>query len=515
MRSRQLSAFFSRLRHRFFMERITFYRYAIITINHVNGESMAKNVRPDSAIRNKKRCRFIFLLCSMVSLIVLSAQESFALPVFARKYHTACSTCHIAFPARNGFGEAFRNNGYRFPDGTDEDMVKEEPIKLGQDAYKDVFPDAIWPSDLPNMPSLGFLAKTSSANYRDPSVNGVKGKYRSAINEEVDIFLAGTITKQLSYIGDFSIDGGAYASDAAPTVLGRLVMKWTFTPGVILAWGSVNFPEQFDLISATAGDDRNGYAANLPYPNRGAELNLAGNTGATGGYSLILGVGRNSQAGSSTFTTNDQPDGANENFADTRYVRATYKIGGNGLLSGIGGSYGVQAIGMDNSITFGVSYLNSGQGSSLNNADQILGLSKNVIGGDVRVFCGPLRAVAQYTRSNEVIYDPYQFGPTATGYVASDRVPAATPGQNFGKRDALSLEGDYWVYPWLFGLFRYEHLQDNLNGRINRFIPGIGALLRPNVKIGVEWVTVTNDDLAIANGSQAVNSINFYSQVGF
>jgi len=31
----------------------------------------------------------------------------------------------------------------------------------------------------------------------------------------------------------------------------------------------------------------------------------------------------------------------------------------------------------------------------------------------------------------------------------------------------------------------------------------------------VEWVTVTNDDLAIANGSQAVNSINFYSQVGF
>ena len=95
---------------------------------------MTKKAGPCSVIRKKNRWSFIFLICSIVTLIVLSAQDSFALPVFARKYHTACSTCHIAFPARNGFGEAFRNNGYRFPDGTDEDMVKEEPIKLGQDA---------------------------------------------------------------------------------------------------------------------------------------------------------------------------------------------------------------------------------------------------------------------------------------------------------------------------------------------------------------------------------------------
>jgi len=124
---------------------------------------MTNKTGPGTVIKKKYRCRFVVLLCSLVSLIVLSAQDSFALPVFARKYHTACSTCHIAFPARNGFGEAFRNNGYRFPDGTDEEMVKEEPIKLGQEAYKDVFPDAIWPSDIPNMPSLGFLAKSGAS----------------------------------------------------------------------------------------------------------------------------------------------------------------------------------------------------------------------------------------------------------------------------------------------------------------------------------------------------------------
>ena len=457
---------------------------------------------------------FVLMSSVMVSLIVLSAKESFALPVFARKYHTACSTCHIAFPARNGFGEAFRNNGYRFPNDTDEDMVKEEPIKLGQEAYKDVFPDAIWPSDIPNMPSLGFLAKTSSENYREHSVGGVRGHHKSDINEEVDIFFAGTITKQLSYIGDFAIDGGSNTFNGNPTTLGRLVMKWTFTPGVILAWGSVNFPEQFDLISSRAGDDKNGYAANLPYPNRGAELNLAGNTGECGGYSLILGMGRNSQIGSGVFS-NYNPSGASDNLTDTRYVRATFKFGGNGLLSGVGGTYGNQVIGMDNSITFGASYVNSGQGSSLNNADRILGLSKNIFGGDIRANYGNLRAVAQYTRSNDVVFDPNQFGGELVDPSTGNPVVDATPGQNFGKRDALSLEGDYWIYPWLFGVLRFEHLQDNLNGRINKIIPGIGALVRPNFKVGVEWVTVKNDALAVANGSEAVNSINLYTQIGF
>ena len=459
---------------------------------------MTKKVGPVSAIKSKKRCRFVFLLCSMVSLIVLSAQESFALPVFARKYHTACSTCHIAFPARNGFGEAFRNNGYRFPDGTDEDMVKEEPIKLGQEAYKDVFPDAIWPSDLPNMPSLGFLAKSGGSMTK----NSTTGKYKDVnIDSELDVFFAGTITQQLSYIGDLAV-----APDA--TTLGRLQLLWTFKPGLGIAWGDIGFPEQFDLISTRAGTDLNGYAASLPNPNRGIELRIAGNTGTSGGYSILAGIGRNSDAGVTDAAGNNLADA---NFADTRFVRATYKIGGNGLMSGVGGSYGIQAIGMDNSITFGVDYVNSGQGANTNSEDLIAGLTKTAYSGDVRINYGQLRAVAQYARFNEVLNAVVLTG------AAEDGSDIARGAFNYGKRTALSLEADYWVYPWLFGLVRYEHLQDDLNGRINKVIPGIGALVRPNVKFGVEYVSVSRDAVAetSAAGLAAANSISLYTQVGF
>ena len=467
---------------------------------------MTKKVRPLSAISNKKRSSFIILFCSMVSLIVLSAQESYALPVFARKYHTACSTCHIAFPARNGFGEAFRNNGYRFPDGTDEDMVKEEPIKLGQDAYKDVFPDAIWPSDLPNMPSLGFLAKTGATMQKNPTT----GKYRDVLyNAEVDMFFSGTITKQLSYIGDLAFDGGTYGGDAAPTTLGRLQFVWTFKPGLSIAWGTVGFPEQFDIISTRAGTDKDGYVASLPNPNRGIELRIAGNTGACGGYSILAGIGRNSEVGSTDSAGNDL--GVAGNIADTRFVRATYKIGGNGLLSGVGGSYGVQAIGMDNSITFGVDFVNSGQGANTGAEDQFAGLTKTAYSGDVRINYGQLRAVAQYARFNEVLNAGVLTG------AAEDGSDIARGAFNYGKRTALSLEADYWVYPWLFGLVRYEHLQDDLNGKINKVIPGIGALVRPNVKFGVEYVSVSKDSVAEASaaGQANGNSINLYTQVGF
>ena len=467
---------------------------------------MTKKVRPLSAISNKKRSSFIILFCSMVSLIVLSAQESYALPVFARKYHTACSTCHIAFPARNGFGEAFRNNGYRFPDGTDEDMVKEEPIKLGQDAYKDVFPDAIWPSDLPNMPSLGFLAKTGATMQKNPTT----GKYRDVLyNAEVDMFFSGTITKQLSYIGDLAFDGGTYGGDAAPTTLGRLQFVWTFKPGLSIAWGTVGFPEQFDIISTRAGTDKDGYVASLPNPNRGIELRIAGNTGACGGYSILAGIGRNSEVGSTDSAGNDL--GVAGNIADTRFVRATYKIGGNGLLSGVGGSYGVQAIGMDNSITFGVDFVNSGQGANTGAEDQFAGLTKTAYSGDVRINYGQLRAVAQYARFNEVLNAGVLTG------AAEDGSDIARGAFNYGKRTALSLEADYWVYPWLFALVRYEHLQDDLNGKINKVIPGIGALVRPNVKFGVEYVSVSKDSVAEASaaGQANGNSINLYTQVGF
>src|SRR6266545_7647041 len=85
----------------------------------------------------------------LVSIAVISKTTPVqAIPAFARKYQTSCQTCHIVFPKLNAFGEAFRLRGYRMP-GETEEMVKEKPVSLGAPAYKRLWPEAVWPSDLP------------------------------------------------------------------------------------------------------------------------------------------------------------------------------------------------------------------------------------------------------------------------------------------------------------------------------------------------------------------------------
>jgi hypothetical protein len=415
-----------------------------------------------------KKCNnFIFGLGLIVLSLLIGSKESLAVPVFARKYHTACSTCHLAFPVRNAFGEAFRNNGYRFPDGKDEDMVKESPIELGSEAQKKAFPDAFYPSDIPNMPSLGFLATTQLDLQK-----GSNGKFSDwAFGQELGIFFAGTVTDNISYFGDFGVNTEEGAT------LGRLVLIWAFAPGLNFAVGDVGFPELFTLISAAPNADGGiSYATSLPNPNKGVEIRFTGDTGETGGYAIVAGIGRNNteEAGSLT---------------DSRFIRASYKLFGAGLLSGSGGTYGNQSIGMDNSVTFGVNFFSSDDGATVGD-ENIHGLTKTAFSGDIMANYGSFRAIAQVARFNEVF-----------------EVDSLGVRSNFGKRTQLSLEGDYWVYPWLFGVLRYEHVKDDLNGEITKVIPGVAAMLRVNAKLGFEYIAYTkNSDM---------NTFNFYAQVGF
>jgi hypothetical protein len=88
----------------------------------------------------------LFLIFTITLFLVTGlVTDSYGIPAFSRKYKTSCSTCHYAFPMLNAFGKAFKNHGYRWPGG-DENYVKEEPVSLGVEGYKKVWPDAIWPS---------------------------------------------------------------------------------------------------------------------------------------------------------------------------------------------------------------------------------------------------------------------------------------------------------------------------------------------------------------------------------
>lgn len=93
--------------------------------------------------------------CLAALTIILAAAPAHAIPAFARRYGTSCLTCHTIYPKLTPFGEAFRRNGFMFP-GKDSEYVKQDTIPLGQEAYKKMFPHAVWPADLPASVPLAF-----------------------------------------------------------------------------------------------------------------------------------------------------------------------------------------------------------------------------------------------------------------------------------------------------------------------------------------------------------------------
>src|ERR1019366_9085420 len=117
------------------------------------------------------------LLLTVVALIgfQISAPRLMAIPAFARKYHTACATCHNNWPELNDFGRAFKINGFKFPKD-DDTFLKEPPLLLGAQAQKESFPNSIYPGELPILPIAfrysGYLSYTSP---QPPQVTAASG----------------------------------------------------------------------------------------------------------------------------------------------------------------------------------------------------------------------------------------------------------------------------------------------------------------------------------------------------
>src|ERR1700676_2647348 len=95
--------------------------------------------------------KMFYLIVITLVVFLSSAPRLMAIPAFARKYHTACSTCHNNWPELNDFGRAFKINGFKFPKDDDQ-FVKDPPLMLGAEAQKETFPYSIYPGELPILP---------------------------------------------------------------------------------------------------------------------------------------------------------------------------------------------------------------------------------------------------------------------------------------------------------------------------------------------------------------------------
>jgi hypothetical protein len=122
-----------------------------------------------------------------------------AVPAFARKYQTSCQTCHIVFPKLNALREAFRLRGYRLP-GETEEMVKQAPVSLGAPAYKKLWPQAIWPGEIPSYVPLAVVVKLADMNSSTQNADGSVTTIRNDLQfpQELNIFGVGTLGDHVS-----------------------------------------------------------------------------------------------------------------------------------------------------------------------------------------------------------------------------------------------------------------------------------------------------------------------------
>jgi hypothetical protein len=401
-------------------------------------------------------------------ILTILVQDAQAIPAFSRKYKTSCSTCHYAFPMLNAFGKAFKNNGYRYPAGKDPEMTKEDPVSLGSEAYKKVWPDAIWPSDIPGTSPLSVHA-VGRINYSALS----KVKWEFEIPHEFELLYAGTIGEGFSFFGEIEVENENNETEVAFP----FALQYDVSPAFHIRAGMVNADPTPTSLRLTRNHyniaslrSRNGWRFRDEHV--GLEVWGAGNgAGERGGFTYRFGVVN----GQGLTDINPEKD---------LYGKVTYKIGGLGETGGTEGAESqTSQFYIDNSATLGA-FFYKGTASKTGAADEDF----TVFGGDVDFW---------YSR----------FIANGTIMLMNSDIPKTD------KRKSLAyyLQGNYVIFPWLIGVVRYEWEDRDTDKDavkpVNAIIPGITVMARANVKLVFEFKKFLDD--ANKDNDTFVLQINF------
>jgi hypothetical protein len=408
----------------------------------------------------------LFASLFIVAIVLGATSTAQAIPSFARRYGTSCQTCHIAFPKLTPFGEAFRRNGFKFP-GKDEDFVKQEQIPLGQEAYRQVFPDAVWPGTLPvgGPLALGFNGfVTIHPNKSSGSAKADNGAVLTLqhLVDEGHLWAGGVFSEHISYFGEVTFaEGGAeiehaelhfndlgVSSHLVNLYVGRGVPNLTsFAPHSSYIGDAI-----LPTFAVTAL-----YGATTDSFSTMGQYNLMEVNGMFRGR-FIYSLGANSGANLDTRTT------------ENATAHVGFKLGGM-RLDGEGDTAGdPQKPWAETALTvdlFGyrsASHFTNQVDPAMASVD--LDDRTYVLGGHVRGTIGSWEL-------DSGVSQEWHNHATMTGA----RVKALT------QYDELS----YVVFPWLVPAVRMEYLRLSPDGgtRVSdmRFMVGAAALVRPNLKL--------------------------------
>ena len=151
-------------------------------------------------------------------VILLLPSQLLAVPAFARRYETSCATCHQAFPRLNAVGESFRLNGFRFVD--EERYRKVPPVEMGDEAYKRLWPKALWPTDIPRSSPVSFVTRLMA----EGDLDGTRRKPVTFLfPEEIELVWVANLGDDISLYGDgifLQKDFGGLKTDSWATLKG-------------------------------------------------------------------------------------------------------------------------------------------------------------------------------------------------------------------------------------------------------------------------------------------------------
>lgn len=432
-----------------------------------------------------------------LTLALLWSGQALAIPAFARKYETSCTTCHTAWPMLNPFGEAFRRNGFRFP-GDDQDAIKQQMIKLGNESDKAAFPNAVWPASIPaSVPlSVGFLGNASLAPVPGSTATATSPGTRQGSNgatlttpyfsltnltAEAHLWAGGTFDNSLSFFSEVTLS-------TDPSQLVDIERGYLIFDDILSRWVG---PHVFNLLvgknfpTITSFDNHSSYVVDGYVP----EINLPPMLGATGSFTpgidelgtielngtvagrLSYSLGLN--AGLNDYTPPQGGLSITPSAADA-FAHVGFKLGGM-RLDGEGGGPASANVWEDTALTLDVfgyhseSYYNDELGNRLLDTAETVGAAAH---GQYRSFTLVVGALDQFHNH-----------PDSTATAVSVLTAWG--------------EASYVVFPWLIPALRVELTQVNGAGDPNfvasatgltapvlvRYLPAINFLIRPNIVV--------------------------------
>ena len=440
------------------------------------------------------------LVGTFVYMLFVSAPRVSAIPAFARKYQTSCTTCHSNYPELNDFGEAFKKNGFKFPKD-DETFVKEPPVMLGAKAQKEAFPGAVYPGEIPGSIPIGFrYSGFFTMNSKQPQAVGFVPRTDLFAPDTLALIAAGSFGPNISFWIDDDVSAGGSGADGG---LGDGYLKFNDLGHYLkLPKDSLNVRfGQFEL-DLPFSQARTIYASE--YDIYG-QTNVAGAFGPTATLSgvpttnnpLMLGASqRGIEIGGypndgnfswSIAVVNGSNGGAAERNSKDVYVRVSQRFN----LEHDASRKEVQAAGPTGprdhtSIRVGGFYYYGRNAQNIGSQTySFLGTIREPfyrVGTDLRFKYRHMElfGLLMYAHDKNHLVD------TGMGTISSGR--SVTYSGGFAGLN-------YWIYPWMMASLRYDAVNspaDYFNGMSrnmtrSRVSPGLQVLVRSNVKLVFEY----------------------------